>query len=337
MTIPEELPPLPGDVELAALGLAGRHPRPLTSPHRFPDGGAWRVEVPSVEGPVALRAVLAEAAALDVPVHRVSQGSGVMMLTDAEITDMLGQAAERQVELSLFLGPRGTWDVGGAVRSASGGAGPRARGREQLGQCIEDMVRATELGVRNLLLADEGVLWAGHRMRAAGQLPADLRFKVSVLTGPVNPAAFAVWAALGADSVNVPSDLSALQLADLRAASPAAIDLYLEAPDDVGGFVRLYEAAELVRVAAPVYLTFGLRNAPGLYPVGRHLEAAAVATGRERVRRARLALDLLERAGGAPLPMSPLGDPSLPVPPRFQQPHHPEQPQHLQQPGSGQE
>ncbi len=259
--------------------------------------------------------MLDEAEALAVPVHRVSQGSGVMMLTDAEIAEMLAFAGD--VEVSLFLGPRGTWDVGAATRSASGGAGPRARGRDQLGQCLEDCVRAAGLGVRNVLLADEGVLWAAHQVRARGDIPADVRFKVSVLTGPVNPVALQVWAGLGADSVNVPSDLTVAQTAELRAASPAALDLYLEAPDDVGGFVRLYDAAELIRVAAPVYLKFGLRNAPGIYPVGRHLRAVAADTGRERVRRARLALDILERAGGAPLPMADVGDPGLPEPARF--------------------
>lgn len=311
-------PPLPGQGLLAAVGLSATQPRPDASTSRFPDGGAWRIEIPSVEGPAALEVVLAEATALEVPVHRVSQGSGVMMLTDREIADMLAVAEESRVEVCLFLGPRGTWDVGAATQSATGGAGPRARGRDQLGQCLEDMHRAAGLGVRNILLADEGVLWLGHQLRSRGELPNDLRFKVSVLTAPVNPAAFGVWAALGADSINVPSDLSAAQLAELRAASGAALDVYLEAPDDVGGFVRLYEAAELIRVAAPVYLKFGLRNAPGIYPVGQHLAGVAHATARERVRRARLGLDILERAGGAPLPMSPVGDPRLPVPPRFQ-------------------
>ena len=324
MTVSQSPPPaLPGQAYLDAAGLPGPHPRPPTSEARFPDGGAWRVEIPSVEGPAALEAVLEESQRLEVPVHRVSQGSGVMMLTDTEITDMLAMAEARQAELCLFTGPRGTWDVGAATRSGSGGGGPRARGRDQLGQCLEDIGRAVELGVRNILLADEGVLWAAHQLRTAGRLPADVRFKLSVLTGPVNPAAFAVWAALGADSLNVPSDLSTLQVAELRAASPAAIDLYLEAPDDVGGFVRLYEAAELIRVAAPVYVKFGLRNAPGIYPVGQHIAAVAVASARERVRRARLTLDILHRGGGAPLPMSATGDPTLPVPPRFQLPHGP--------------
>lgn len=271
-----------------------------------------------MEGVEPLRAVLDDAARLEVPVHRVSQGSSVMMLTDAEITDMLGLAGERGVELSLFLGPRGTWDIGAAAQSSSGGAGARARGAEQLEACLEDCRRAADLGVRNVLVADEGVLWAAHRLRVTGELPADLRFKVSVLIGPANPEAFRVMAALGADSINVPSDLTVAQLADIRGVSPAAIDMYIESPDDIGGFVRFYDAPDVIRVAAPVYLKFGLRNAPGIYPVGVHLRDVAIATARERVRRARLTLDLLVRRGGAPLPMSDVGDPTLPIPPRFE-------------------
>ncbi len=59
--------------------------------------------------------------------------------------------------------------------------------------------------------------------------------------------------------------------------------------------MRLHEIPEIVRVAAPVYLKFGLRNAPDVYPAGTHLEATTVALTRERVRRARLGLELLER------------------------------------------
>ncbi|WP_123788333.1 U32 family peptidase [Phytoactinopolyspora halophila] len=275
------------------------------------------MEIPSVEGPEPLRAVLEESRERGVPVHRVSQGSGVMMLDDAEIKDMVAVAQDGGAELSLFLGPRGIWDIGAAVTSASGGSGPRARGRDQLGQCLEDVVRAAELGVRNVLVADEGVLWACHQLREQSELPQDMRFKVSILAGPVNPASVIVVAGLGADSINVPSDLTVAQVAELRAACPVAIDFYLESPDDAGGIVRLYDAAELIRVSSPIYLKFGLRNAPAIYPAGGHLRASATETARERVRRARLALDIMERGGGASLPMSPVGDPQLPVPARF--------------------
>ena len=38
-----------------------------------------------------------------------------------------------------------------------------------------------------------------------------------------------------------------------------------------------------------------MRNAPNIYPTGKHIESLAVALSRERVRRARLGLDLLVR------------------------------------------
>jgi hypothetical protein len=233
-------------------------------------------------------------------VHRVSQGSGVAMLSDAEIVSMVETCQAHDVELCLFLGPRGTWDVGGAALSAGGSIGPRVRGGDQLRYSLDDARRAADLGVRCLLVADEGVLWALHELRAAGHLPADLTLKVSALSAPLNPASFALLERIGADSINVHSDLSVGQIAELRAAGSAAIDLYVESPDDLGGFVRHHEAAELVRVGAPVYLKFGLRNAPPLYPVGGHLAAVAEATARERVRRAAICLELMARAGEMP-------------------------------------
>jgi hypothetical protein len=81
--------------DLACFSLGTPQPTPLTSTCRFPDGGAYRIEIPSVEGPTVLDAVLAESDALFVPIHRVSQGSGVMMLTDAEIGAMVQACAAR--------------------------------------------------------------------------------------------------------------------------------------------------------------------------------------------------------------------------------------------------
>lgn len=292
-------------LELVGHALPAEDPRDA-SPHTFPDGGGWRVEIPSVEGPEALATVLKEATRLELPVHRISQGSGVWMLTDSEITEMADACAERDIELCLFTGPRGTWDIGAAARTSSGGGGPRARGQGAVAGCVEDARRATELGVRCLLVADEGVLWILHQLRERAVLPADTTFKVSALVGPVNPAAYAVWERLGADSLNIPSDLGLDQLTEIRRASRAPMDLYVEAPDDLGGFVRMYEAAELIRRAAPLYLKFGLSKAPGIYPYGAHLRDLTLDTARERVRRGRLVLDLLARHG-ADGGMSPLG------------------------------
>ncbi len=136
---------------------------------------------------------------------------------------------------------------------------------------VEDALRATELGIECLLVADEGVLWTLHRARAAGIIPADTTLKLSALVGPVNPASYAVYENLGADSINVPSDLTLDHLTEIRRVSAAPMDMYIEAPDDLGGYVRMYEVAELIRRGAPLYLKFGLSKAPGIYPYGHHL------------------------------------------------------------------
>jgi hypothetical protein len=96
---------------------------------------------------------------------------------------------------------------------------------------------------------------------------------------------------------------------------PVPLDIYVEAPDNLGGFVRHHELPRLVEIAAPVYTKFGLRNAPDVYPSGSHLDDVTVALSRERVRRARLGLDLLERAGTTAICSSPGADGlALPVP-----------------------
>jgi hypothetical protein len=44
-----------------------------------------------------------------------------------------------------------------------------------------------------------------------------------------------------------------------------------------------------------VYVKFGLRNAPDVYPSGTHIESQIIALSRERVRRAEIGLDHLRR------------------------------------------
>jgi hypothetical protein len=284
---------------LEQLGLPSSDLRGLpTSGKRFPDGAQYRIEIPSTEGPRCLEAVLEEAGRLDVPVHRVSQGSGVFMLTDAELDEFAALAAGANVELSLFARPNAGWDASATSRAPAGGVlAASARGQDQLVAVLEDAVRAADHGVRSVLLADIGALYAFSRLRASGVLPGDMQAKVSVMLPIANAATAKVLEDLGASTLNLPPDLSLAQIAAVRAAVDLPIDFYVEAPDTLGGFVRLHEIPELIRIASPVYVKFGLRNAPDVYPSGTHLEATAVALSRERVRRARLGLELLERSG----------------------------------------
>ena len=282
---------------LVGLGLPGRDLVDLPeSEKRFPDGAQYRVEIPSVEGPRVLEAVLDEAEKRGVQLHRISQGSGIMLLTDSEIREMCAMAREAGLELSLFVGPRASWETGATVISGAGKTlGAQHRGQDQLAYALEDVLRGVELGLRGVLVADAGLLWVLRDLKKSGVLPEDLVVKVSVQLSAANAAAIKSMEDLGADTYNVPTDLSLAQLAAMRTVSDLPLDVYVEVPDDFGGFVRHYEIPDLVRVAAPVFVKFGLRNAPNIYPSGTHLEPTAIALGRERVRRAEIGLSMLER------------------------------------------
>lgn len=297
------------DTILNGLKLPARDAYDLpASRRRFADGGQYRIEIPSCEGPRAMEAVIGAAREHAVTIHRISQGSGIMLQTDDEIARMLALGQEHGIDVCLFVGPRANWDVGVQAASAAGRVlGSSLRGADQLVYGIEDVRHAAALGVRSVLVGDIGHLMVLGRMKAAGDLPPDFVLKISVTLAAANAATARVLEDLGATSINLPVDLSLPQIAAIRQAVDAAIDFYVEAPDDFGGTVRYYEIAELVRIAAPIYLKFGLRNAPGLYPSGQHLESTVLALSRERVRRAAIGLALLTRyspdAVASPLPV----------------------------------
>ena len=234
---------------LRSIGLPGRDLNELPdSEKRFPDGAQYRVEIPSTEGPRCLEAVLEEAERLDVTVHRVSQGSGVFLQTDAELDELAAAAAAAPVEVSLFARPNAAWDTSAAARAPAGGVfAPTARGQEQVVAALDDARRAAAHGFRSVLIADVGVLSAFADARRVGLLPEEMQAKVSVMLPAANPAAARVLERLGASTINLPTDLSLAQIAAIRAAVDVPLDVYVEAPDNVGGFVRHHEIPELDR------------------------------------------------------------------------------------------
>ena len=304
---------LSGAEVLARRGITAE-PVPVASGLRFPDGAHYRIEIPSVEGPGVLRAVLGQAKAEGVTVNRVSQGSGAMLLSAAELAEMARLGADHGIEVSLFVGPREEWDVG---RLAQSGEGPsRAgliRGARQLRYAIDDVLRGVEHGIRGFLVADTGLLEVLAEMQRGGEIPASVVWKVSAMLAPANPLTVSQLDRLGASTINVPSDATLGQLAEMRAATKLPIDLYVEAPSGMGGVVRGHETADLVTVTAPMYVKLGLRNARPLYPSGLHLVAEASLIAREKVHRAAVALEWVRRSG-LRLTQSPPGAPGLGVP-----------------------
>ena len=287
---------------------------PRTSDVRFPDGAHFRIEIPSVENPSALRAVVDEGRALGVPIHRCSQGSGAMLLTRKELDEMARIGADEGLEISLFVGPREEFGIGGSVRSPDGLLlSGRLRGLDQLRYAIEDIMRAVDAGIRGFLIADTGLLQILAAMVTDGELPPNIVWKVSAVLAPSNPMSFKQLVDMGGSTVNVPSDMDLAELAEIRTLSGAPIDLYLEAPDALGGMVRGNELAEIALVAAPLYAKYGLRNARAVYPAGEQVMDDVVANVREKVRRAALSLEFLD-ASGVDLVLSKTGAEGIGVP-----------------------
>ena len=88
---------------------AASEPVVPSSTARFPDGADFRIEIPSVEGPAVLAAVVREASQRGVVVNRVSQGSGAMVLSRPSCARWHRIGSDSGLEVSLFVGPREEW------------------------------------------------------------------------------------------------------------------------------------------------------------------------------------------------------------------------------------
>jgi hypothetical protein len=229
-----------------------------SSEKNFSDGAQYRFEVPGIQGPGAMKALLEELDAYNIPIHRVTQTKGIMALTDEEISKMVELAQTWKVNLILAIGPRATTDTSASVHTPEGQRmGYRLRGQEQIVRAAEDVKRACGLGCKSFLVYDEGCLWILNEMRKAGELPADCTFKVSAHCGHGNPCSAKLLESIGADSINPVRDIQLPMVAAIRQAVDIPIDIHTENPESSGGFIRHYEVPEMIRIAAPIYLKTG--------------------------------------------------------------------------------
>ena len=225
---------------------------------RFNDGGQYRFEVPGIQGPSALESLLNACDDYDLTIHRATQTKGIMFLLDDEISRMVDLADDANIQLFLAVGPRAPYDTSATVQTEEGKRiGYRLRGYKNLIYAIEDVKRAVDLGVRGILLYDEGLLFALSKMRENGELPSDLKFKLSAHAGCSNPASAKLFESIGLNSLNPVRDLQIPMLASLRDAIDIPIDVHTENPKSTGGFIRHYEVPEMIKVASPIYLKTG--------------------------------------------------------------------------------
>lgn len=260
------------------------------SQKRFEDGGQYRFEVPGIQGPSALESLLNACDDFDLTIHRATQTKGIMFLLDEEIEDMVDLADDANIQLFLAVGPRAPYDTSATVQTEEGKRiGYRLRGYKNLVYAIEDVKRAVGLGVRGILLYDEGLLFALSKMRENGDLPSDLKFKLSAHAGCSNPASAKLFESIGLNSLNPVRDLQIPMLASLRDAIDIPIDVHTENPKSTGGFIRHYEVPEMIKVASPIYLKTGGSVAK------HHSWDTTDQEARQRAKQVALIRDLIER------------------------------------------
>ena len=232
-----------------------------TSPDRFPDGAHFRVEVPTVNSADAVKTlvrVVEEEAG--VKINRIDQTQGIMRFADKEHEAYLDVGREHGIEVYFALGPRGTYDIGAQkfIKTVWGHASAlRTRGMEQIIYAMEDIKRIVKMGGRGLLISDEGMLILAHKMRADGVIPPDVKLMASAHLGHNNPVTFKMLEDLGADTIATQRDLDFSILAAMREAISIPLHVHIDNPQATGGFNRVYDAPEMIRICAPVYLKTG--------------------------------------------------------------------------------
>ena len=261
-----------------------------TSKKRFPDGAAFRIECPTVNSAETVASLLDTATKTGVTINRITETYGIFRHTAAEIKEYCRLCNQYGCELLLSTGPRATYDTGATVLSPQGvRVSYRLRGMEQLIRAIEDIKRGYEYGCSGFLIYDEGMLWTVNEMRKNGDLPKDMIFKCSAHMGYCNPASIKLLADLGADSINPIRDLQIPMHAALRQVIDTPLDIHTDNPPGSGGFIRVFEAPEIVRVAAPVHCKTG--NSV----IGGHGEMTSAAEGKRMAEQATIVVEMINR------------------------------------------
>ncbi len=241
---------------MAKLGIPGRDAYDLpTSTKRFADGCWYRMEVSGLERPSVLEAMVDESVKRKMPIHRlISVVMGATLLDKAELRSFAQTAAAAKMEVILTPGPRSAWDTGRQLVTPEGGlSGLRYRGSDQLRYVIADIMRCIDLGFRGFLVIDEGLLWLLNELKKAGDIPADVVFKVSIYAGHGSAAGGRLLESLGAGTFNPVGDLSLPQLASIRQGCNLPLDLHIYLAESFGGFNRFYDGPEMARLCAPCY------------------------------------------------------------------------------------
>lgn len=261
-----------------------------TSQKKFNDNAQFRIEIPTVNSIEATEALFDESDKLGIIINRITETQGLFRYLENETQSWVQLCEKYGCEFVMSVGPRAVYDTGATAFTEQGKTiGYRLRGQEQLIRGIEDVKRGIEYGVKNFLIYDEGMLWTLNKMRQEKVIPAFIKFKISAHCGHGNAASFRLLESIGANSINPVRDLQLSMIAAMRQAVDIPIDCHTDNPVSSGGFMRIYEAPEIVRIASPVYLKTG--NSV----LTRHGQMTSSEEGKRMARQAAIIVEMVNR------------------------------------------
>ena len=263
-----------------------------TSKERFPDGvSQFGLEIPTMNSAEAVKSLLDEADKLGILINRIDETYGAFRHTFQELKEYAKACKDAGVALNMSIGPRAAYDTSATRLSEQGRViAYRLRGEEQVARAVEDAKRICETGIRGLLVYDEGLMWVLDEARKCGELPSNIKLKNSAHNGQGNPASFVAMKRLGADSINPVRDLTLPMLSALRQSiGNTPLDLHTDNPPGSGGFIRVYEAPEMVRLCSPVFLKTGNSVVSG------HGELTTAKNGIDMARQAAIVYEMVKR------------------------------------------
>ncbi len=234
-----------------------RHDLP-SSPLTFEGGAHYRMEITGIECAENFEVLIKEMDKYKIPIHRIiGTVGGSARLDFQELKYYAQMGADTKTEVLLNPVPSRGWDLGRQYITPEGYvSGMRLRGQDNLYLWLKEFDRCLEAGIRGFLIVDEGLLNLLNKMREAGTIPKDVKFKVSVFAGHGNAINGKLLEELGADSFNPLADLTLAMFASIRSVTKIPMDVYMSLVDSMGGFQRNLEADEIARICSPVYFKF---------------------------------------------------------------------------------
>lgn len=248
------------------------------SPFTFRRGGHYKIELVGPNSPATFEKLLTIVQKENIPVHRVvGTLGGFGKLSDQDLKAIASLSSASGVEfIATPISPLTNIEGIAEGKHPSEGSffGLHLRGTGTIYQYLYEMLRGVECGLRSFLIWDFGALDCVEYLKAIGQLPSDVTFKVSIFAGSAHAPDCVNWGwrhnSFQISSRAFPTINPGRSLSSISSINPVALpwhefaalrvimkqfvpfDIHITTLDSMGGLDRTDESHEIIRVASPV-------------------------------------------------------------------------------------